>query len=259
MAKSFHYNIRRIHRYFGLILGIQFLFWTIGGIYFSWSDMDEIHGDLNRNPAPLISGKLDFISPAIILQKLKSRQQVDSVYDMRLIEISGKPYYQIHFMSVSGAIRNHDEHSGKAKYKIQLADAIRGDLRSPLNRSEAIAIARAGFKERAAVRDVKLLIETSSHHEYRENPLPAYAVSFKHPANATVFVSTELGTIQKIRNDKWRIFDFLWMMHTMDYNGRDNFGNILLRTFSIFGLLTILSGFTLYLMSSRTLKRIKKY
>lgn len=259
MAKSFHYKIRRVHRYLGLILGIQFLLWTIGGIYFSWSDMDEIHGDPHRNPAPLIAGRLDFISPAIVLQKLKSRQQVDSVYDLRLIEISGKPYYQIHFMAVSGAIINHEKHPGKPKYKIQLADAISGDLRSPLNRSEAIAIARAGFKGRAEVRDVKLLTEASPHHEYRENPLPAYAISFEHPANATVFVSTELGTIQKIRNDKWRIFDFLWMMHTMDYNGRDNFGNILLRTFSIFGLLTILSGFTLYLMSSRTLKSIKKY
>ena len=29
----------------GLFLGIQFLFWTISGLYFSWTDLDEIHGD----------------------------------------------------------------------------------------------------------------------------------------------------------------------------------------------------------------------
>ena len=33
------------HRYLGLFLGIQFLFWTISGLYFSWTDLDEIHGD----------------------------------------------------------------------------------------------------------------------------------------------------------------------------------------------------------------------
>jgi hypothetical protein len=37
----------------------------------------------------------------------------------------------------------------------------------------------------------------------------------------------------------------------MDYKGRDNFGNILLRAFSIFGLVTVLSGFLLYFTSSK--------
>ena len=38
-------KIRKAHRYLGLFLGIQFLFWTISGLYFSWTDLDEIHGD----------------------------------------------------------------------------------------------------------------------------------------------------------------------------------------------------------------------
>jgi uncharacterized iron-regulated membrane protein len=68
-------------------------------------------------------------------------------------------------------------------------------------------------------------------------------------------VASELGTVQKFRNDKWRVFDFLWMLHTMDYNGRDNFGNILLRAFSIFGLVTVLSGFLLYFTSSKRFRK----
>lgn len=38
-------RIRKVHRYLGVFLGIQFLFWTISGLYFSWTDIDEIHGD----------------------------------------------------------------------------------------------------------------------------------------------------------------------------------------------------------------------
>jgi uncharacterized iron-regulated membrane protein len=45
------------------------------------------------------------------------------------------------------------------------------------------------------------------------------------------------------------------MLHTMDYNGRDNFGNILLRAFSIFGLVTVLSGFLLYFTSSKRFRK----
>lgn len=38
-------KIRKAHRYLGIFLGIQFLMWTLSGMYFSWSDIDEIHGD----------------------------------------------------------------------------------------------------------------------------------------------------------------------------------------------------------------------
>ncbi len=38
-------KIRMAHRYLGIFLRIQFLMWTISGIYFSWTEIDEIHGD----------------------------------------------------------------------------------------------------------------------------------------------------------------------------------------------------------------------
>jgi hypothetical protein len=41
----------------------------------------------------------------------------------------------------------------------------------------------------------------------------------------------------------------------MDYEGRDNFGNILLRAFSIFGLVTVISGFLLYFSSSKIFRK----
>lgn len=98
---------------------------------------------------------------------------------------------------------------------------------------------------------VDYLTNTNGHHEYRESPLPAYAITFEHLSKTTVYVASELGTVQNFRNNKWRIFDFLWMMHTMDYLGRDNFENILLRIFSIFGLVTVISGFTLFFASAK--------
>jgi hypothetical protein len=136
-----------------------------------------------------------------------------------------------------------------------LAHAVTGKLREPLNQQEAVAVAARHFNGQPAVIGTEYLTKTNSHHEYREQPLPAYAVTFTHPSNTTVYVSTELGTVQKFRNDKWRIFDFLWMLHTMDYESRDEIGNMLLRIFSIFGLITILSGFSLYIISSSWWKR----
>ena len=41
-------TFRKAHRFLGLFIGIQFLFWTVSGVYFSWTDIDEIHGDHYR-------------------------------------------------------------------------------------------------------------------------------------------------------------------------------------------------------------------
>ena len=67
MAKSKHFYIRKSHRYLGLLLGIQFLLWTIGGLYFSWNDIDEVHGDFQKKRVPLLSSSIGLVSPSIVL------------------------------------------------------------------------------------------------------------------------------------------------------------------------------------------------
>lgn len=83
-------------------------------------------------------------------------------------------------------------------------------------------------------------------------------VPFSQPSHATVYVAANLGTVQSVRTDAWRVFDVLWMLHTIDYNGRDDFNNGLLRAFSVLGLLTISSGFALYFISSPQRRKDKK-
>lgn len=253
MRKSKQYYIRKAHRWLGVLLGIQFILWTVGGIYFSWSNMDEIHGDFQKTAAPLISSDTPLVSPSIVIQEIKKQHKVDSIVTIQLIEILGRPTYQVRCVSnLKHAFGNMHEVAAMN----HLADAVTGQLRGPLTKDEAVAIAQRRFNGDTKVSAVVYLTNTNGHHEYRENPLPAYAVSFEHPTKTTVYVASQLGTVQKFRNDKWRIFDFLWMLHTMDYSSRDNFGNILLRIFSIFGLVTVASGFALFFITYRRRKHI---
>lgn len=255
MAKSKHYYIRKSHRYLGLLLGIQFLFWTIGGLYFSWSNMDDVHGDFQKKAEPPLSGNLQLVSPSVALDNIRKAHQADSFAAVQLIQILGKPVYQVKSRHM---VHEHEGHTNRAAYTTYLADATTGQLRPALSREEAIAVASSRFNGTPAVKSVEYLTSTHGHHEYRESPLPAYAVTFEHPSVTTVYVATDLGTVQKFRNNKWRAFDFLWMLHTMDYQGRDNFGNILLRAFSILGLITVVSGFLLWGISTSRFKKRKK-
>lgn len=237
---EFQRKIRKTHRFLGVALGLQFILWTIGGIYFSWSNMDEIHGDDLKAHIHPIKADLHLLNPETIIQKIREKDSINYIFELKLIQILDEPVYQITYSKM------HDRHR-----KIQLANAQSGALRTALTEAEAVSIAKNNFSEDTKVNKIEYLTNTNGHHEYRQQPLPAFAVTLNHPSNTTVYVSTQLGTVQKFRNNKWRIFDFLWMMHTMDYQTRDNLSNWLLRAFSIFGLFSILSGFILFLVSRK--------
>jgi hypothetical protein len=64
--------------------------------------------------------------------------------------------------------------------------------------------------------------------------------------------------VTKHRNGIWRAFDFLWMLHTMDYRSRDDFNNPLLRGVAAMAVVAVLSGFLLWGRTSMFLRRRRR-
>ena len=224
-------NIRKVHRYLGIFIGIQFIMWTVSGLYFSWTNLDEIHGDHFKKEAPIHSSFSDLKSPTDLDPALK-------VTSVKLQEISGEPYYYI-----------NDE---------ILMDARSGEKIKEISEPQALVIASRYMKDDLEVSGIERITETGKHHEYRENILPAYVISYKSDENLKAYISAGTGNFQTVRHRDWRWFDFLWMTHTMDYEGRDDFNNLLLRSFSLMGLITVLSGFLLWYVSSPTVRKFVK-
>ncbi len=224
-------KIRKIHRYLGIFLGVQFLMWTISGLYFSWTDIDEIHGDQFKKIPPVHTAFQELISPT----KLEGNPTVESIV---LREIDGIPYYWIN--------------------KETLYDAKTGNIKKGISEKEALSVAKRFIRDDLAVKKITLITKTNKHHEYRERLLPAYVISYEHDDKIKAYVSVNDGAFQTIRHRSWRWFDFLWMTHTMDYQGRDDFNTFILRTFSLLGLITVLSGFLLWYISSPSIKKLKK-
>lgn len=248
MTKKSHYYIRKTHRYLGVFIGIQFLLWTIGGLYFSWNNLDDVHGDHLRKLPHYLSANDSLVSPTVAIANLKAFTQVDSINTIRLITVLHNPVYQVSYF------KGHTGEGLHANTNHALADARTGEIRPALTEQEAVLVAKENILPGAEVSQVRLLSNTDGHHEYREKPLPAWAVDFKEP-RCTVYISAELGTFQSIRHNQWRTFDFFWMLHTMDYETRDNIGNLVLRSFSILGLVTVVSGFLLFFVSGSLFKK----
>lgn len=238
------HRARRIHRWLGVLIGAQFLLWTAGGLYFSWTNLDAVHGDHLVRSAPRVAADAPLLSPAPALAELRGREAVRSITSIDLAQVLGRPTYRVAYVADSG---------GKGVSRRQLIDALTGVARPPLGRDEALAVARAAYPGSSPVRAVEYLAADAvgTHHEYREQPLPAWAVRFGDAEGATMYVPAHLGEVHRVRSNRWRRFDFLWMLHTMDYQGRDDFNNLVLRGFSLLGLVTVLSGFVLFAMTTR--------
>ena len=144
MAKSKQYYIRKSHRILGVLLGIQFMLWTIGGLYFSWNNIDEVHGDVQRKRVPLLSSGIQMVSPTKALEAIKQNHKIDSLVSIQLIDILGKPFYQIRCVS---ALHDMGSHTNHTQLMNHLADAQTGNLRAPLTKDEAIAVAKRHFAD----------------------------------------------------------------------------------------------------------------
>ena len=231
VSKQTAHKIRKAHRYLGLFLGIQFLCWTCSGIYFSWTDIDNIHGDHFKNTEYQPKAFANLISPS----QLNVSGGVNTI---ALRDIGDSPYYWIN--------------------KEQLYDALDGSLKTKITQEEALYIATLHMKSGLVVENIEQINEAGKHHEYREKLLPAYVISYQSDEALKAYVSIKDGKFQTVRHRDWRWFDFLWMTHTMDYDTRDNFNTIILRAFSLLGLITVLSGFLLWFTSSPTIRKLLK-
>lgn len=222
-------KFRKLHRYLGLFLGLQFLFWTISGLYFSWTNIDEIHGDHFKKLPPEMHHFTGLISPTEI-------ENSDGLHSLEFRDIAGTPYYWIN--------------------NTQLVNAKTGNTLEGITKDDALKVAQNYMSDELQIDNIQLIKEVDQHHEYREKLLPAYVITYKQEDNLKAYVSYADGKFQTVRHRAWRWFDFLWMTHTMDYQSRDNFNTVVLRAFSLLGLITVLSGFALFYVSSPTIQKI---
>lgn len=234
---------RKIHRWLGLVVGIQLFLWTAGGLFFSLNPIAKVRGETEEPESPPLEFGAPPLSPAPALSELRLDHPQAEIRTVLLRPHLDGAVYEITFLE------NGEPHWA-------LADASTGELRATINRDEARAIARRAYFPDSPIEDVTLVTEAGSGSEYRERPLPAFRVTFDDPLGTRLYVSVERGLVTARRNDRWRLFDFLWMLHIMDYQNRDNFNTLLLQAVSALGLVTVLSGFILAGFTSPRVRRI---
>jgi len=195
--------LRKIHKWVGLVIGLQFVIWAISGTAMALLPMDEVAGGgIADKPAPALpSGGNAWLN----VQKELGDQPVSK------LSLRALPQRQAIEVTTSRGVRLFDANDGRPI-------VIDGEA--------AKSIASAAHPSGAAVAMVAPLKNLTL--PVREHQLPIWQVDFADEEKSSYYVSGTTAEILERRNDSWRWWDFFWMLHNMDYAKRTSFNHPLI-------------------------------
>ena len=232
MAVKIHVLARKTHKWLGLFIGIQVVIWSLSGLYMTVVHIDTIHGDHLIRPAPPASTVAANLSDPLALAAANRATSV------RLVFVRGRPAFAL-----------------QTERGEKLVDASKGTALLPLSESEVRAIARTTYTGAEKIASARLI--TTIPGEIRGRKPPLWRVEFAHWNKPTLYLSPSTGELVSRRHELWRVFDFVWMLHIMDYDERENVNNTLLRVFTWGALLMSSSGVWLLFYSFHRKKKKK--
>lgn len=228
--------IRKWHRWLAIVVGIQFLFWTVSGLYFSLVPIKTVRGEDRSFSEPQ---NLDLAAAGEILAPadLWSRYGSEEIREVRLQNGRRGLVYGFY---------------AGGRFPKALVDARSGEPLPAIAEEDAVAAARADYGAEFQVEKAVLLDEAPADYH---GPVPVFQVKVADKRATRLYISPLTGEVIQRRNRFWRIFDFLWMLHILDFQERENFNNNLLRVVASGSVVTVISGYALWVTSRRWRKR----
>lgn len=224
---------RNLHKWLGLIVGLQILTWLATGLYMVVVDIDFIHGD------PLVKNMRDtVVVPDSKLPSMTSlRVRYPDAIQIGLRPVMGKTFYTVT--------------TANNRY---LLDPETGEVQSPLGEEAAREIAGYHYAGEAPIINVTL-ITSNPPTEIQTRRLPLWRIDFDDRLATSFYIDPYNGSLATRRHQYWRIFDFLWMLHIMDYEDRSDAHNLLLITAQVTGLTFAVTGLWLLFYSFNSRRR----
>lgn len=215
-------RVRKYHKWLMAFVGIQFLFWSITGVYMVSMDIHYIHGE---SLAKSEEAKLDLANVGYSVSELVANYPQAS--SIALTQTMGSPLYTF----VNGEKGN------------VAIDAKTGLIRPLVDEAKAREIARFYYVFEHGIDSINLISSAESMPaELSPRHLPVWRVTFDNYSTPTFYISQQTGALVAKRHDYWRLFDWMWRFHIMDYDDGENVSNWFLFLVATLGLLAALAG-----------------
>ena len=222
----FHVAASRVHKWLALIIGAQLLIWFASGVIMSFLPIEEVRGEhlVDRDSVMSIPAGIALVAP------------------QRIVAQAGAPVEAMTWhMLDSRPIAEVTTSKG-----VKLFNPATGAPLPPVDAAMATKIARTAWKSDQKPSSTATIVKTESP-EYRA-ALPAWRIAFIDAEETSVFVAADTGRITAVRTGTWRIYDFFWSLHILDWNNHENFNTWWLLAFAIGGLVLGIAGTILLFM-----------
>ena len=190
--------MRRLHKWVGLLLAIQFVLWMSSGVVMSLLDAKKVQGREYRiKPPAAPEWPRNVLAPDAVLAA--SAGKVMAITSGWLLD---RPVYRLQ--------------GDKRSWLVDASDGRSVSIDGALARTIASA-SYSGSGKAGTPRLLNYTLETRAHKE------PVWRMDFNDEDETAVYVSSVSGNVLEHRNNTWRLFDFFWMLHIMDYSERTDF------------------------------------
>lgn len=233
--------LRSVHRWLGLLMALQIIAWFGSGLYFSWFPITEIRGEhLTRPPVQLDATSLEAAgSPAGIRQALD--RHFEDGWDISSVEMA----------VVEGNVHWLVRGEASGEPFARLVGLAGGGVVPIISEADAAARAAEWLLRPADAVGTEWVAPGAGYPDFRGRESAAWRVDFAGAEPVSLYIDPWTGDLLARRTSRWRIFDFFWMLHVMDYDTRDDFNHPLLRVAASLGLLIALSGVAHWFATSR--------
>lgn len=185
----------------------------------TYVDLDIIHGDhLVNQQKPQI---IDASKLAPISEKLF--QESVPIHSIKLKVYFGHPVYEI-----------------RTNKSTVIVDGLTGKFKADLSKEKLQKNTLEIYTGDASISSIELLESYPTEIGGRKEPV--WRVQFDDTLNSTLYFHPQSGRLISKRSDLWRVFDFLWLLHIMEFWDSDGFSGWLFRLFSITSLFMALFG-----------------
>ena len=214
--------LTRIHKWAGLIIGIQIVLWFASGLFMSFFNIDTVHGDLQalKKKFPLVAEQTIPAEDAI------RHYGGDELHSVDLFSAMGAPVWKL------------EGPTGR-----MYVDARTGGTWAGLSIEKVREAAEYYYIGEGQIDTVTKL--DTAPLEYRGGAVPVWQLKYDDKARTRLYISPQTGELLKTRTRLWRAFDFMWMLHVMGYPDRDNINSWWLVLAAFCGLLFSLTGVAL--------------
>ena len=207
------------HVWLGWLAGVPILMWTVTGLIMVWHPIEKVRGNhllIESEQASLPAG-----NPLPIALPADGSVQFQ---EMRVAMQGGRPVW----------FATHSD----GRIERFAADGTGAPLPA-INE----AYVRALVAAQIVGGDTPLAVEQFSADEAPidfRRPVPSWRVTLEDGAH--IYIDAQTGEIAAVRTRFWRVFDFMWGLHIMDLESRENTSHPILILFAALGVFGSLLG-----------------